>query len=79
MPRANPSFPRPARPRPHLSADTRAADYRLPPMAEEIAFAPDGRLLTMCESASHKYWFGLLTGAQWCYATDLTRMAGHGE
>ena len=56
-----------------LESTTRAADYKLPPMSEEIVFS-GGKLLTMCESASRKYWFGLLTGAQWCYATDLTQI-----
>ena len=36
--------------------------------------AHDGKLLTMCESATRKYYFGLLTGGQWCYATDLSKM-----
>ena len=57
-----------------LDAGAREALYKLPPMSEEIIFR-DGKLLTMCESASRKYWFGLLTGGQWCYATDLTKMA----
>ena len=57
-----------------LDSASRAADYKLPPMAEEIVFSPDGKLLTMCESASRKYYFGLLTGGQWCYATDLGKM-----
>lgn len=74
-----------------LDSSVRAADYRIPPMSEEIVFAgfeerpaatatDEGetvtavRLVTMCESACRKYWFGLLTGGQWCYATDLTLM-----
>ncbi|MBR5344849.1 MAG: hypothetical protein IK127_03400 [Clostridia bacterium] len=56
-----------------LDSAARTADYKIAPMAEEIVFT-DGKLLTMCESASRKYYFGLLTGAQWCYATDLSKM-----
>ena len=44
---------------------------KLPPMSEEIEVL-DGRLYTMCESASQKYFFGKLTGGAWCYATPLT-------
>ena len=40
-----------------------------------IVFTRDGKLVTMCESASHKYWFGLLTGGQFCYMTDLNKMS----
>ena len=43
---------------------------KLPPMSEEIEVL-DGRLYTMCESASQKYLFGRLTGGVWCYATAL--------
>ena len=43
-------------------------------MSEEIVFSGE-KLLTMCESASRKYYFGQLTGGQWCYATDLSRLA----
>lgn len=56
-----------------LGQSARSAAYRIAPMSEEIIFS-DGKLLTMCESASRKYYFGLLTGGQWCYATDLSRM-----
>lgn len=45
-------------------------DGKLPPMSEEIVIV-DGRLYTMCESASNKYLFGKLTSAKWCYATDV--------
>ena len=38
---------------------------KLPPMSEEIEIL-DGRLYTMCESASQKYLFGKLTGGAWC-------------
>ena len=45
-------------------------DYKFAPMSEEIVFV-DGKLYTMCESASDKYIFGNLTNAKWCYYTDL--------
>ena len=41
-------------------------------MAEEIA-AVDGKLYTMCESATNKYIFGKFTSAKYCYATDLSK------
>lgn len=47
-------------------------DIKLAPMSEEIVFADD-RLYTMCESASDKYFFGKLTSAKWCYATDVEK------
>lgn len=43
---------------------------QLPPMSEEIEVL-DGRLYTMCESASQKYLFGKLTGGAWCYSTPI--------
>lgn len=46
---------------------------QLPPMSEEIEFV-DGRMYTMCESASNQYIFGKLTGGKWCYATDMDKM-----
>lgn len=48
-------------------------DYKIAPMSEEVAMV-DGKLYVMCESASNKYIFGKLTGAKWCYRTDLDRM-----
>ncbi len=48
-------------------------DYKLPPMSEEIVFV-DGKMYTMCESASNKYVFGKLTSSQWCYKTDLEKI-----
>ena len=45
-------------------------DMKLPPMSEEIQIV-DGKIYTMCESASNKYIFGKLTGAKWCFATEL--------
>ena len=56
-----------------LDSAARTLDYKIAPMAEENVFV-NGKLLTMCESASRKYYFGLLTGGQWCYATDLGKM-----
>lgn len=56
-----------------LDSSTLVASFEAPPMAEEIVFV-DGRLLTMCESASSKYFFGNLTGGRWCYATDVTKL-----
>lgn len=45
-------------------------DGVIAPMSEEIAIV-DGKLYTMCESASNKYIFGKFTSAKWCYATDV--------
>ena len=56
-----------------LDSAARAALLKLPPMAEEIEVV-DGRLYTMCESASSAYLFGRLTGGQWCYATDTAAL-----
>ena len=56
-----------------LDSSTLVASFEAPPMAEEIIFV-DGKLLTMCESASNKYFFGNLTGGRWCYATDVTKL-----
>ena len=60
---------------PLYALDTPASrgDWKLPPMAEEIEMV-EGKLYTMCESASTLYWFGKLTGGSWCYATDPARM-----
>ena len=33
----------------------------------------DGKLYTMCESATNKYIFGKFTSAKYCYATDLSK------
>ncbi len=57
----------------HLDATSLRADHKLPPMSEEIVVLED-TLYTMCESASNKYFFGKLTSAKWCYATDLQEM-----
>lgn len=43
----------------------------LPPMAEEPTIV-DGSLYVMNESASDLYFFGKLTGGQYCYATPLS-------
>ncbi|MBP5654564.1 MAG: hypothetical protein J6X33_03525 [Clostridiales bacterium] len=53
-----------------LDSSSKIKDIKFPPMSEEIEFV-DGRMYTMCESASTKYFFGNLTGGQWCYATDM--------
>lgn len=45
-------------------------DGVIAPMSEEIVIV-DGKLYTMCESASNKYIFGKFTSAKWCYATDI--------
>ena len=45
-------------------------DGVIAPMSEEIVIV-DGRLYTMCESASNKYIFGKFTSGKWCYATDV--------
>ncbi len=45
-------------------------DGVIAPMSEEIVIV-DGKLYTMCESASDKYIFGKFTSAKWCYATDV--------
>ncbi len=62
----------------YLDSSSMVGKYKLPPMAEEIVMV-DGRLYTMCESASGKYLFGRLTSAQWCYATDLSDMTNRIE
>lgn len=61
-----------------LDGNTLTGTYELPPMAEEIVFV-DGKLLTMSESASNKYFFGKLTGGRWCYATDIEKFAKDSE
>lgn len=53
-----------------LDTKSRISKKALPPMSEEIVIK-DGRLYTMCESASNKYIFGKLTSGEYCYATDL--------
>lgn len=53
-----------------LDSESMVSDKKIAPMSEEIIIC-DGRLYTMCESASNKYFFGKLTGADYCYATDL--------
>ena len=54
-----------------LDSSALRKDYKCPPMAEEIVCV-DGRIYTMCESASNKYIFGKLTGAAKCYSTDIS-------
>ena len=48
-------------------------DYKIAPMSEELAYV-GGKVYVMCESASDKYIFGKLTGGEWCYATDFSKM-----
>ena len=56
-----------------LDGASQTGDIKLPPMSEEIEFI-DGKMFTMCESASNKYIFGKLTGGDWCYATDVSKL-----
>lgn len=53
-------------------ADSSALEYEFvaPPMSEELVYK-DGKLLIMTESASTKYIFGKLTGANYVYAFDF--------
>lgn len=54
-----------------LDESNRVSVAKLPPMSEEIVIL-DGKLLyTNCESASQKYYFGLLTGGRSLYGTEL--------
>lgn len=55
-----------------LDSSTQTGDIELAPMAEEIVMI-DGKLYTMCESATNKYIFGKFTSAKYCYATDLSK------
>lgn len=54
----------------YMLGDEAGAIYKLPPMAEEMELI-DGKIYTMCESASNKYIFGKLLGAWKVYAADL--------
>lgn len=53
-----------------LDENNRVSSAKLPPMSEEIVIL-DGKLFVNCESASQKYYFGLLTGGRSLYGTDL--------
>lgn len=53
-----------------LDSEALLSDRKIAPMSEEIVIV-DGKLYTMCESASNKYFFGKLTSAKWCYATNV--------
>lgn len=53
-----------------LDSASKTAECKLPPMSEEIIIYKK-HLYTMCESASNKYFFGKLTGANYCYSTKL--------
>ncbi len=55
-----------------LDGSTLKDDIKLAPMAEEIVIE-NGKLYTMCESATNKYIFGKFTSAKYCYATDLSK------
>ena len=55
-----------------LDGSTLKGDIKLAPMAEEIVIE-NGKLYTMCESATNKYIFGKFTSAKYCYATDLSK------
>lgn len=54
-----------------LNQGARINSYKLMPMSEEITVV-DGKLYVMSEFACNKYFIGKLTGAKWCYATDLS-------
>lgn len=54
-----------------LDSASLVTDFKYPPMSEEI-ICMDGKIYTMCESASNKYIFGKLTGAHKCYSTDIS-------
>ncbi len=56
-----------------LDSDCMETKMKCPPMSEELAIL-DGKLYTMCESASNKYIFGKFTSAKWCYATRLDQI-----
>ena len=55
-----------------LDSSTQTGDIKLAPMAEEIVIV-DGKLYTMCESATNKYIFGKFISAKYCYATDIAK------
>ena len=56
-----------------LDSSSLSRKIKIPPMSEEIV-SVGGKTYVMCESASDKYMFGKLTGAKWCYATDLSAL-----
>lgn len=56
-----------------LDSANRTKDLKAAPMSEEIEIV-DGKMYTMCESASDKYVFGKLTGAKWCIATIVSKI-----
>lgn len=55
-----------------LDSSNLKTDVKLAPMSEEIVNV-DGKMYTMCESATNKYIFGKFTSAKYCYATDLSK------
>lgn len=56
-----------------LDDSSLSAKIKLAPMSEEIEMY-NGKLYTMCESASDKYIFGKLSGASKVYATDMNKL-----
>lgn len=57
-----------------LDSTTLVKDCKIAPMSEEIEIV-DGKMYTMCESASNKYIFGKFTSSYWCYATEMSFFA----
>lgn len=57
-----------------LDSSNLKTDIKLAPMSEEIVCV-DGKIYTMCESATNKYIFGKFTSAKYCYATDISKYA----
>ncbi len=55
-----------------LDSSTQTKDIKIAPMSEEIVIV-NGKLYTMCESATNKYIFGKFTSAKYCYATDMSK------
>lgn len=53
-----------------LDSESLVISKKIAPMSEEIVIV-DGKMYTMCESASNKYIFGKFTSSQWCYATNV--------
>lgn len=56
-----------------LDSNSIIKDLKIPPMSEEIEIV-DGKMFTMCESASNKYIFGKFTSAKYCYASYVDKM-----
>lgn len=58
-----------------LGDENRVSSKKIAPMSEEIVIL-NGELYVNCESASKKYFFGLLNGAQNLFATDVEFFKG---